>query len=351
MSVLYDFTASPDTVWITVNRTCNFRCVWCYAEGSKYSRTFDMTLEKAKEILGVVSDLKIRHVTLTGGEPTLWPYLFEFIDSIHQRDMTCSMITNACEFGNDNFWQKYQKHSCDSLGLSIKGVTIRQFRDITRVPRLYEQSSLGLKRAFSLHDKVDVGTVFSTKTTLADIIAIAERAREYGAKNFTLSPCGITFKNGIPCDDYVFEIEQLIPNIIALYPKLDEIYGENFTLEMSLPFCFWPNDFLEKLMLKKQLASECHVQDRSGLVFDYNGDVLFCNNMLETRIAKFGNDYVDGETLLSFLNGDNLKSQYAELLRYPAECCSICTKRQICRGGCPLNWAVLPYEKCTPILQ
>ena len=351
MEDFYDFSAKPEVAWLTVNRACNFRCAWCYAESSGFSPKRTMTLPRAQKLALLVNDLGIDHVTLTGGEPTLWPHLFQFVEYLHSLNMTCSMITNACRLGDDAFWAKYQENPVDSIGISIKGVTLDQFRSVTQTPKLFKTSLCGLQRAITFHDHTSIGTVYSSLTSVDDIKAIATATREYGADNFTLSPCGITFQDGVPSEKYVLEVDKLVAGIMQLYPTLDGLFSENFVLEMSLPFCFWPQDFLEKLLAKGQVASECRVQDRSGLVFDYDGDVLFCNNMLDNRIAEYDKDYRNASELLAHLNAAQMRQDYQEILRYPSESCSECTKRSICRGGCPLNWAVLPYEKCQPIRE
>ena len=33
--------------WITLNRACNLRCKWCYAQDTKFSLLDDMELEKS----------------------------------------------------------------------------------------------------------------------------------------------------------------------------------------------------------------------------------------------------------------------------------------------------------------
>ncbi len=347
MNECYDFSASPTTVWLTVNRRCNFRCKWCYAKGSRYNPADDMSFDQAKKLVELVVGLGINHVTLTGGEPTLWPHLFAFNEYARSKGVTVSMITNACKFGDDKYWERYLKSPCDNVGVSIKGVTERQFVDVVGAPALLASTIKGIERAIKYHPKAGVGTVYSTLTSQDDVKAIAWMAWDLGAESFVISPCGVTVSDGVPSNQYVVEPKQLVKDIQELHGFLDELYEGEIVIEMSLPYCMWPQEFLDRLVSKGQLLGECSVQDRSGLVFDSKGNVLFCNNMLETCVAAYGVDFVDTASLMSHLNCDKVCGEYAEVLRYPADCCTVCSKKDQCRGGCNINWAILdPQELC-----
>ena len=91
------------------------------------------------------------------------------------------------------------------------------------------------------------------------------------------------------------------------------------------------------------------MHSRSGIVFDYNGNILFCNSIFNTVVAEYEKDFNDSSSLLSFLNSEQLKSEYSEILRFPAECCSECSHNASCRGGCIANWLILEPNICRPI--
>jgi radical SAM protein with 4Fe4S-binding SPASM domain len=73
----FDFKARPKVSWFTVNRQCNFRCPWCYGEDTHYSSKDTMSLATAKELAQITAEVGVRYINIIGGEPTLWPHLFD----------------------------------------------------------------------------------------------------------------------------------------------------------------------------------------------------------------------------------------------------------------------------------
>lgn len=145
--------------------------------------------------------------------------------------------------------------------------------------------------------------------------------------------------------------EQLVDNLIQLHDYLDDLYSGDIVIDQSFPLCYLPDDFVTLLLARGQLGGMCHVQSRSGLVFDTNGDILLCNTINNARIVKRA-DYSDGLSLIHCLNSQSLKADYREILRYPSDECSICKYNNICRGGCLMNWTHLdPDLVCHPVLS
>ena len=65
--------------WLTVNRSCNLRCQWCYARNMGFSAKDDMSLSLAERCIKIYSDLPMKEVVLLGGEPTIYPYIVEAV--------------------------------------------------------------------------------------------------------------------------------------------------------------------------------------------------------------------------------------------------------------------------------
>ena len=342
----YDFTAEPKSFWLTVNRKCNFRCKWCYAESSEYKAEDDMTLEKAKEIIDLACNMDVHRITLIGGEPTYWNNLVNFNRYCRDKDIHVGMVTNACRFGDDKYWNWYLKSPCESVGVSIKGVNPTQFSNLVGTPNLFKQTIHGIKRVMDYYQDIGVSTVYSSLVTIDDLKEIATTSKELGAKSFMVSLCTATLSDDGPSGQYMVEPHKLATDLMDVYPFLDQLYDSKVTIEMSLPLCLWPKSFIDQLINKDQIMNICHVQDRSGLIFDTNGNVMPCNGMMGIYIAEKDVDFIDAESLKNHLNSQDLRNNYAELLRYPADCCKKCSYNDRCRGGCVINWTVLEPSLC-----
>lgn len=56
---------------IMLTQKCNFRCIYCYAEGAPEKKN-ELTLEEAKNIVDQAADLGVRILNMQGGEPLMW---------------------------------------------------------------------------------------------------------------------------------------------------------------------------------------------------------------------------------------------------------------------------------------
>lgn len=59
------------SVDIMVTQKCNFRCIYCYAEGGP-EKTNQLSMEKAKSIVNDCADLGVKIINMQGGEPLIW---------------------------------------------------------------------------------------------------------------------------------------------------------------------------------------------------------------------------------------------------------------------------------------
>lgn len=73
---------------INITRRCNKRCRYCFIE----KKEFDFPLKLFKSRLGYI---KIRAVSLTGGEPLLHPSLYEMIEWLTGRCQGLNLLTNG----------------------------------------------------------------------------------------------------------------------------------------------------------------------------------------------------------------------------------------------------------------
>jgi len=80
-------------VRLKVNSNCNFSCSYCHKEGGKSS-----VVKPNKEFINFsrqLSNLGFFEVHLTGGEPTLNPYLIDICKILHNTGQRVSLTTNG----------------------------------------------------------------------------------------------------------------------------------------------------------------------------------------------------------------------------------------------------------------
>lgn len=101
------------------NRTCNFRCPYCYAETTDYKN--EMPLSLAKKLISFAKDMGAKSVILIGGEPTLNPDLARDLKIAKKYGGKIYLDTNASNpekikaLANDGL--------IDVIGISLKGLS------------------------------------------------------------------------------------------------------------------------------------------------------------------------------------------------------------------------------------
>lgn len=345
---LFDFSCNPKMAWLTVNRNCNFRCQWCYGENTHYDAKDTMSLKTAKELVRIGIEAGAKHFNIIGGEPTMWPNLLELNGFCKNLGVTTGLITNAARFGDDKYWERYQKNPCDKISISVKSVGREQFENVTKA-KIYNKTMIGIERAINFY-QTGITTVHNSLVGLKGLKQIATTCRELGAKSIIVNMCSpVITEDGVD-QGFSIEQEQLVKDVLDMYPFLDKLYDSKIEIDIQMPLCLFPISFIDATLAKGQLATVCQVFSRSGINYDINGDVMICNQLFNGIIAKKGVDYHDGQSLLSHLNQDSLRKDYKKLLRYPSKACIDCRLKNDCRGGCLVNWMVLDPSICHTIL-
>lgn len=332
----------PLGAWLTVNRRCNFRCRWCYAQGAGFSANDEMPLEHAKNITLILIGAGVKQLLITGGEPTLWKHLIDFNVFCQEIGLETTLVTNGMRFGNDAFWLKYLEHPNTFVGISIKAGNPGELRN-TAGSRQFATVTKGISRAME-HFQSGVGIVYNSHYT-ESLIEMTEYAMSCGAKTIKIDFCTPVFINGKPSAICVVKPNQLVAKIVRDYPRLEKITGGNIAFIMSIPFCLWPREFIEELKAKDKIESVCHLIKKEGIVVNCDGSLCMCNELFDFPIGKYGEDFHNSDSLLAFLNSKKILGYYKALSRYPANCCQECSWYMDCGGGCPLQWSIYQPEQ------
>lgn len=336
----------PSVMWLTVNRECNFRCKWCYAQGTGYVKE-EMPFDLAIRLSRIGVDIGIKQVLLIGGEPTLWPHVTEYNAFAKAEKLQTTLVTNAFLCGSDPYWNKYIENPCNSHGISLKAGNPGQLLELTGVNN-FDTLLKGISRLNALSPSF-VSIVYGPDYD-ENIQELVSLAMSCGAKGVSIDFCRGFVSNGSINDSSAGTFRDAALNIVKNYDELNRITDGNLGIEMSMPFCVWPTEFVQKLIEHHQAMSICHVIKRKGLIFDSNGDLLMCNSLFDFPIGRLDVDYCDSKTLLDHLNKPEIIGYYDRISSYPSTKCAECSWYSMCGGGCPLHWAThKPDDVIRPI--
>ena len=327
----------PSTAWLTLNRSCNLRCKWCYAQDTNYCLNNDMKLEDAYKAIDIIKDLgNIKTIVLIGGEPTIYKNVFQVIEYAKEKGLRTVLVTNGVALSNAELIEKFVKSGLSSVNLSLKGSSNEQYLKETGVPA-YGKAIQGIKNLANTELDFAVSYVVSND----NVGYLYETLKEFekfskGTKTYLLSFCGPYFEEGEIKDIGTKPV--ILAHEFAKQCQLIMKDNINFNIHCTLPLCIFPKGFIEELIKKNRISTLCHLQNRSGIIFDTNLNLLLCNALFDYPYATYGKDYHDAESLLGFLNSEETLAKFKELLKVPSDKCVTCEKMPICAGGCIIQW-------------
>jgi len=268
---------------INLSYACNNSCVFC-SVGDRPRRDGDFDRQFSE--LRAAWDRGIRLLDLDGGEPTLYPRLFDLIAAA--RDVgfrTITVTSNGRRLAYRSFATRLAATGVQLL-VSLHGSGPAVHEALTRAPGSFRQTMAGLAASLGLFRDVGVNTTV-VRGNVADLPALGERLARLGVQRWTLqalTPFGnASGAQAIAPDEARAAFEQV----------LERLAGRLSISIIGLPYCQLP-------------GLEAHVLDDH---FKMVREMLFADGTLV-----------------------NLGRYLAERRRHVPDLCDPCPWRVICNG-------------------
>lgn len=161
---------------------CNLRCKHCFLTSNRLADSTFIPKEEAIRFVRHLIKKKVFHLSISGGEPLLYPHLISVIREAVKGKLTVSLATNATLL-NSSIAYKLRKSGLDSLQVSLDGAT-SGVNDATRGEGTYEKILKGIKIAVKHDFKVLIATLI-LKTNIhkiGQIFELAVREKALGVK-------------------------------------------------------------------------------------------------------------------------------------------------------------------------
>lgn len=194
---------------------CNFLCPFCAKQNPKNTLNAKNTKLYSKEyIMGIIKDYKYNHVLLSGGEPTLYPEMSEFITELKSKGIKVALQTNGT---NPNFLANnlvdfvYMDIKTDlanyhKLNKSISKETLSKIEKSIYIIKIKYKSS----HAFV----TTITTDMVNKDNLDDVIKLVRDCNIHYLQSYdnyshkTLTPKSIESREKFMQEVYKIEVEQ-----------------------------------------------------------------------------------------------------------------------------------------------
>ncbi len=252
---------------LRLGTVCNFNCVYCLVGSEKkHVRPLeeieaDLTLGRRAGLLGV---------SLTGGEPTLYPRLFEVLARCRSMGYErIVLLTNGSLLGSPRNVQRLIDAGVNAFGLSF------DTPDKAAAERLWRRGAfdavLAGYRNLLAHPEVAVGTIgVITRPTLAHMPALARHLVEIARDHRGQSYCNLDFV--MPEENAWEHREALVPDLREVAPLLKEALGIAATEGVPLtyrgvPPCVAGEDHLDRDADRFMTIFQIH-EDDDGVRFN-----------------------------------------------------------------------------------
>jgi radical SAM protein with 4Fe4S-binding SPASM domain len=246
------------------------------------------------------------------------------------------LVTNGFRFSRRSFLNKIIDSGIDSISLSLKAGNRKQFKLLTATDSFFEIAK-------SIENLSRSGIDANFSITISSLVVhnlkqMVEFIADNGGEHISLEFCTPVFENSNFKKGYALSPRIYADKIVEIYSEIEKIEGIDIWIEQSLPRCVWPIEFIKKLELRNQIGFGCHVQNRDGIIFDTEGDVIPCNCLNNIKFGNFPKDFNSPDNFHDFWNQRDVLRFYDKFMSYPSVECIECSDYQICGGGCPLNW-------------
>lgn len=92
---------------IEFSRRCNFNCIYCYAKDDSDYRG-ELTKEEIKDLILQVKDMGAKKIIILGGEPMIYPHIFDMLAFIRSEGLYTELFTNGTGIDDSNARKLYE---------------------------------------------------------------------------------------------------------------------------------------------------------------------------------------------------------------------------------------------------
>lgn len=225
----------PLVLMLEPTHLCNLACSGC-GRIREYADTIQdmLTLE---ECLASVDECPAPVVTITGGEPFLYPHIFPLIDEVLKRGKHIYLCTNALLL--EKAMETLKPHPNFILNIHMDGMEETHDRILER-KGTYKIAIEAIKKAKALGFRICTNTTIFKETDLVEIEMLFSHLRDIGVDGFLVAP------------GFGYEAvgEKLFLERREIEKKFEQVY------EMSKRFCFYSTPMYLRF-LKGEKHLEC----------------------------------------------------------------------------------------------
>lgn len=221
--MLDGYERNIDYARISLTDKCNLRCVYCMPEDKVYENNLindTLSFNDYKFIINGLSQVGIKKIKFTGGEPLLYPHLIELIKYAHYECNIDDISITTNGIGLNEIAYELKRSGLKSVNISLDSLKSYKYKSITRGGNLTDVLK-SINRCLELGIKVKINCVVIKRFNDDEVYDFIEMANYYpiDVRFIELMPLGegeYFYENGY------FNISNFINDIDKLYKIEDE---------------------------------------------------------------------------------------------------------------------------------
>jgi radical SAM domain heme biosynthesis protein len=292
---------------IEITSRCNERCLHCYIPHEDKVSSIEPVL--FYDILEQCKDMKLLHLTLSGGEPMLHQSFSDFLKQCKEYDFSVNVLSNLTLL-NDAIIKEMKSNPLLGVQVSLYSMNSNIHDEITQTRGSFEKTKNGILKLIENNIPLQISCPImkQNKDCYDDVIKWAQKYKIHVGDDYAIIAQYNHTTQNLGCRLAVNEIERIINNKITD----DAMYLERIRIAAEKRKNVTPNDFV---------CSVCH----SSICVADNGNVYPCAGW---------QDYVVGnikETPLKDIWNNSERVQYLRELRnrdFPK--CVLCPDKDFC---------------------
>lgn len=216
--MLDGYERNIDYARISLTDKCNLRCVYCMPEDKVYENNLindTLSFNDYKFIINGLSQVGIKKIKFTGGEPLLYPHLIELIKYAHYECNIDDISITTNGIGLNEIAYELKRSGLKSVNISLDSLKSYKYKSITRGGNLTDVLK-SINRCLELGIKVKINCVVIKRFNDDEVYDFIEMANYY--------PIDVRFIELMPLGEGEYFYENVYFNISNFINDIDELY-------------------------------------------------------------------------------------------------------------------------------
>ena len=216
--MLDGYERNIDYARISLTDKCYLRCVYCMPEDKVYENNLindTLSFNDYKFIINGLSQVGIKKIKFTGGEPLLYPHLIELIKYAHYECNIDDISITTNGIGLNEIAYELKRSGLKSVNISLDSLKSYKYKSITRGGNLTDVLK-SINRCLELGIKVKINCVVIKRFNDDEVYDFIEMANYY--------PIDVRFIELMPLGEGEYFYENGYFNISNFINDIDELY-------------------------------------------------------------------------------------------------------------------------------